>query len=442
MVTTLSSEMQDFKWAVEVEPSRQESEGQPSWSAAYKCKDIPTSDPSCTDFPTVYDLWKNSVSRNKDFACLGVRRAASKESHADDYMFLTYQHVHLHVATVAGTMMARYGSMPAGNKSPKRHVGIFGANCPAWMITFLACSRSSMVSVPLFDNLEEESIGFIVKHAELQAVFVSINRIVKLACAVEELKGQHSLKEVIYWGDSLPDWHEAIVKLTDAGVRAHVFEDFMDMGETNRFTAKPPKSEDLYTIMYTSGSTGNPKGVMLTHKAFVHNVASLDTFLKKNGLDIGFGDSFLSYLPLAHIFELVFEVWLLKKGAKIGFFSGNPKEVLLDAQRLRPTVFIAVPRVLDRICDYSRSRISASGILRRLAFLWGYRRKLAFMRSGVPASSASPVFDTIFSRNIHKLLGGRQKLIISGGAPLLFSNEEFLRCVCMELRFRMLYHIK
>lgn len=419
--------MDGSEWVVEVEPSREASADRPAWSAAYSCKDFPACDPSSSDFPTVYDLWRKSVSRNKDLACLGVRKAAPSKRAADSYAFLSYQHVHLHVASAAGTMMGRHGMVPAASDSARVHVGILGGNCPAWTISFLACARSNMVCVPLYETLGENAVSYVIGHAELQVVFVSTDKILRLAGAVEDLKGKHSLKEVVYWGDSLPAWNEAIVKLGDAGVRTHVFEDYMDMGETNRFAANPPDPGDLCTIMYTSGSTGVPKGVMLTHRAFVQNVASLDTFFKKNGYDIGVGDSFLSYLPLAHIFDLTFEVWLMKKGARIGFYSGNPKEILLDAQRLRPTLFIGVPRVYDRLCDFARSRISASNVIRRLAFAWGYRRKLAFLRSGVPAAKASPIFN-MFCRNIHNLIGGRQRLMISGGAPLSSSNEEFLRC--------------
>lgn len=115
--------------------------------------------------------------------------------------------------------------------------------------------------------------------------------------------------------------------------------------------------EDLNTIMYTSGTTGTPKGVMIQHKAMVSVVMGMCGTMKFFDVkSINRNDVFLSYLPLAHIFDRVLEELFCQVGGAIGYWRGDIKGLLTDLEALKPTCFIGVPRVYDRIYQVSTLR--------------------------------------------------------------------------------------
>jgi long-chain acyl-CoA synthetase len=127
--------------------------------------------------------------------------------------------------------------------------------------------------------------------------------------------------------------------------------------------------------MYTSGTTGDPKGAILTHANFVASQAALVFQLKYSPLD--HTDVHLSYLPLAHIFERLVLMVMLAKGASVGFFRGNILWLLEDIALLRPTVFPSVPRLLNRIYDKLNAAIQSLPPLRRRIFETAYAAKRA-----------------------------------------------------------------
>ncbi|GIL47165.1 hypothetical protein Vafri_4048, partial [Volvox africanus] len=117
-----------------------------------------------------------------------------------------------------------------------------------------------------------------------------------------------------------------------------------------------------------SGTTGEPKGVQLPHSAVVAAVASLAAALEHYDEPVGPGDSMLSYLPLAHIFDRVSEETSLAAGACIGYWSGDVARVGEDAAALKPSVFVGVPRVYDKVYDTVQHRLSGVNWLRRSIF--------------------------------------------------------------------------
>jgi long-chain acyl-CoA synthetase len=106
----------------------------------------------------------------------------------------------------------------------------------------------------------------------------------------------------------------------------------------------PATLDQIATICYTSGTTSTPKGVVLTHR----NLSAAMSALLHGIPDLGDNWSMISYLPLAHIYERVFEVLVASCGAKIGYFTGNPLNLIADVQALKPDFFPSVPRVLNK----------------------------------------------------------------------------------------------
>jgi long-chain acyl-CoA synthetase len=108
----------------------------------------------------------------------------------------------------------------------------------------------------------------------------------------------------------------------------------------------PPSGKDLATFCYTSGTTGNPKGALITHENLMSNIAGMHTIFQPQSLD-----RHLSYLPLPHIFERVVVSQILLGGASIAFYRGDPLLLIEDIQACRPTIMPAAPRVLNKIHD-------------------------------------------------------------------------------------------
>jgi len=357
----------------------------------------------------LYELFRRSVERHGGNNCLGTRNLQGL------YEFLSYNEVSEKVdalaSALAGTGLKR-GSC----------VGVFGANCAEWMMAMQACNRMSYVCVPLYDTLGEGAVEFIIKHASVSTVFVQGSKLPALAKALPKLKGV--VKSVVYWGKPPED---AVKSAADEGVLVSSFEDFLASGEGSIRPPEPPSSEDLCTIMYTSGTTGDPKGVMIRHRNVLGEILALQRYLISVGYKQDEHDVFLSYLPLAHIFDRVAEEFYLSIGGSIGYWRGDIKGLNDDIAALRPTLFVGVPRVFERIQQGVQAKMRKAGFLASMLFNYAVRHKKYYLDRGYPQDKASPLFDSLVFSKIKAALGGRVQIIISGGAPLSTHVEDFLK---------------
>lgn len=189
-----------------------------------------------------------------------------------------------------------------------------------------------------------------------------------------------------------------------------------------------PTPDDLCTVMYTSGTTSAPKGVKLSHRAVLADVLGLRDYVQYGlRIEYGPGDSMFSFLPLAHIFDRVAEEFVLIRGGALGYWRGDPKLLVADVAALRPTLFCAVPRVLERIRTGVLDKVKKGGWLKRHLFKMAYDQKLHAIRHGKRFDRAAPLWDRLVFRKVAQAMGGRVRVIVSGGAPLALRVEEFLR---------------
>lgn len=367
---------------------------------------------------TLFELFEQSVAKFSDKKCLGHRPKLTDGTRGP-YEWRTYAQVKEEVALLSSGL-AQIGGAP-GCK-----IGVFGGNCPEWMLAMQACNRLNTVCVPLYDSLGENAIEFITNHSEATVVFVASDKLANLAKALPKCTA--TLKSVVYWGEANT---AAIETATGLGFKVVSFADLKQMGSEKPSEAVPPKPEDLCTIMYTSGTTGDPKGVMLTHTAVISGVANAYFYCKANNVHYGEGDAFLSYLPLAHIFDRVNEEFFLFFGGCIGYWQGDVLKLLEDIAALKPAMFVGVPRVFDRIYSRVMGQVATAPFLKRTLFNWGLSRKLHFMRQGRKQAEASPFFDRLVFSKVSAALGGKVKAIVSGGAPLAPHVEDFLRTAMM-----------
>ena len=357
---------------------------------------------------TLKDLFELSVKDFGDEPCLGQR-----VNNGGEYIWLTYNEVKDSTDKIASALISEGAEV--GDK-----IGVLSGNCPEWMVAMQACNKTGAACVPLYDTLGENAVEYIVNHAECKIAFVSAKKIGVFL----KTKGKiPTVTTVIYWGTPT---EEEIKDLGELGINVFSYDKFLEKGAADKKTNEGPKAEDLCTIMYTSGTTGNPKGVMIKHKNMIAMMAGINIHFDTLKIPIAKGDRFMSYLPLAHIFDRVVEETFLANGAAVGYWRGSPLLLLEDVAVLKPTIFAGVPRIFDRIYSKVSTKMQGS-FIKNFLFNTGVKRKWGQIERGVPQSKAAPLFNMILFKKLKAVLGGCVKVIVSGGAPLAPHVEQFLR---------------
>ncbi|MEO8523434.1 MAG: AMP-dependent synthetase/ligase [Caldimonas sp.] len=188
-------------------------------------------------------------------------------------------------------------------------------------------------------------------------------------------------------------------------------------------TTEPPREDDLAALVYTSGTTGKPKGVMLTHRNVLSNVTAC--FARVAPLE---SDVFLSFLPLSHTFERTAGYYLPIAAGCCVAYARSVAQLAEDLRTVRPTILISVPRIYERVYAKLQEMLAGSPLKRRLfesAEAVGWRRfcrrqGLAIDKPGPAALDALawPLLDRLVARRMRDQFGGRVRVAVSGGAPL------------------------
>ncbi|GLJ08586.1 hypothetical protein SUGI_0091790 [Cryptomeria japonica] len=402
------------KFMVEMEPGREGINGEPSVSAVYRhiwAKDgFP---PPLPGLSTCWEIFSAACKENASRRMVGHREMNNGK--AGKYVWQTYGEVYDQVLKIGAAMRA-CGVEPAGR------CGIYATNCPKWVIAMEACCGHNIICVPLYDTLGETAVGYILSHAEISIVFVQDIKIPELLKSLH--KGTGQVKTLVSFTRFTSEQEEEALRLE---ITVYSWEEFLKLGGENPTDLSLPLAQDISTIMYTSGTSGEPKGAILTHEALALTIAGAEYVFEHFDEKMTTDDVYLSFLPLAHIFDRIIEEFFFYRGASVGYWQGDPKLLAEDLLELKPTCFAGVPKVFDRIYAGATKTIKESRITRRMIFSGLYNYKLKWLKQGCKTHEASPLADAIFSRKIKARLGGRVRLILSGAAPLGNVVEEFLR---------------
>ncbi|CAD5178226.1 unnamed protein product [Musa acuminata subsp. malaccensis] len=405
-----------MKYLVEVEKGREGDGAGPSVGPAYRnvlAKDgFPSPAPG---LETCWDVFRMSVERNPDNRMLGRREIV--DGKAGEYVWLTYKEAYDIVIELGASIRSR--GVGQGGRC-----GIYGVNCPEWIMTMEACNAHGIYCVPLYDTLGAGAIEFIICHAEIEIVFVEEKKIMEVLKTFPNTVKY--LRTLVSFGKVTTEQKEEVEKF---GLTIYSWNDFLLLGNNEQFDLPVNKKSDICTIMYTSGTTGDPKGVMVSNDSIVTFIAGANCLLGNAKAELHDNDVYLSYLPLAHMFDRVIEELFILHGASIGFWRGDIKLLVEDLGALKPTIFCAVPRVLDRIYSGLQNKISSGGFLKKILFNFAYKSKLSNMSKGQKHEEAAPIFDKIVFSKVKQGLGGNVRIILSGAAPLATHVETFLRVV-------------
>lgn len=403
-----------MEFIVKVEESRPASDGKPSAGPVYRsiyAKDGLMELPAGLESP--WQFFSDSALKNPENKMLG-RRQIIDSKQVGPYVWLTYKEVY-DSAMRMGSAMRRRGVNPGDR------CGIYGSNCPEWITAMEACNSQAITYVPLYDTLGPNAVEFIINHAEVSIAFVQENKLSSILSCLPNCSS--NLKTIVSFGN-ISDMQKK--EADELGVSCFSWEEFPQLGSLD--CELPPKQKtDVCTIMYTSGTTGEPKGVVLTNGALMAEVLSVDQLLFLTDRVAAEEDSYFSFLPLAHVYDQVIETYCIYKGASIGFWRGDVRYLMEDIQELKPSIFCGVPRVYDRIYTGTLAKVSAGGGLKKKLFDFAYNYKLGYLEKGIPQEKAAPLLDRLVFDKTKQALGGRVRILLSGAAPLPKHVEEFLR---------------
>ncbi|KAI3693448.1 hypothetical protein L6452_33283 [Arctium lappa] len=364
---------------------------------------------------TCWDVFRLSVEKYPNNPMLGEREII--DGKVGKYVWLTYKEVYDTVLKVGDSICTR------GIQKGAR-CGIYGVNCIKWVVSMQACNAHGLHCVPLYDSLGAGAVKYIICHAEISIVFAEETKISEVLKTFPDT-GKY-LKTLVSFGTVT---NQQKLDAEKCGLEIYPWEEFLHLGTKDKFELPSKMRSDICTIMYTSGTTGEPKGVMITNESILSILSGVNHHLESMNEEFRVSDVYFSYLPLAHIFDRVVEELFISTGASIGFWRGDIKLLIDDLKELKPTVFCSVPRVLDRIYSGLVEKISSGGFLKHTLFNIAYNYKLRNMSRGYNHEEAAPRFDKIIFSKVKEGLGGNIRLILSGAAPLSASVETFLRVV-------------
>jgi len=321
---------------------------------------------------------------------------------------------------ITKTNSVSYGLLSLG-LTDKDKVAIISNNRPEWNFCDYGCQQANLVTVPIFPTISNTDLQFILNHGEVTTIFISDKSIYAKLVAIE--KEIPHVKHIISFNPI-----EGLMS----------FADFIKLGEQN---ANPEKLNDikssilpsnLLTILYTSGTTGTPKGVMITHHNLVSNVTACQGFAPFNSTWKA-----LSFLPLNHVYERMVSTLYLYKGISI-YYAEGLETIGDNLKEIKPQIFVSVPRLIERVYE----KITATGEkltgFKRKIFDWSMRIANSYElnnKNGLWYKIQHKIADKLVFSKWREAVGGNLVCIASGGAALNPKLERIFLCaniVCLQ----------
>lgn len=311
-----------------------------------------------------------------------------------------------------------YGLLVVLTKGDK--AAILSANCPEWTLSDAGCQFAGIVDVPIYTTLAPNSIKYILNDSGAKLLFLE-NKAAYDRIA-DELIDCPSIEKLIFFDSSGVNLANAIhfseLEADGEQLRAQQPELLNELAEQ-------AKSDDLATLIYTSGTTGEPKGVMLTHANIISNV--IDAGEK---YDFSIHDVSLSVLPLTHVFERSAMYLYIYNGMSV-FFAESVDRVPENLREVRPTIFVGVPRIFEKVYAKAKLKAAQTGGMKEKIFDWAIdvakQFAMATEKHTTPSmwlSIKHRLADALVYSKLREFFGGRLRACITGGAAL--SDDIFL----------------
>ncbi|RIB24024.1 hypothetical protein C2G38_2242282 [Gigaspora rosea] len=369
-------------------------------------------------FIRLYDIFQNTLKKFRNRECLGIRQFDEKTGNFGDYLWQTYEQVNERITNFGSGLLHLKLNIIKGGQIEKLVVGICSANRPEYHIVYESASAYNFTVCPLYETLGPNNLEYCLTHTEASIAIVAKSHVQFLL----NLSGKLSALKAIITLDSLDDPACKFLQseASQKNILLYEFSQIEKFGQQHFRESVSVHSDDLFIIMYTSGTTGVPKGVMLSHGNLIAAMCPV-----YHPFDETPGSRVLSYLPMAHIFAVMTESIAIMSGISIGYSSGDSNRLFEDIQTLQPIAFSGVPRIFNKLDKSIRNvTIDAPGkegeIARR-----AYQKKLAhFKKTG---ELKYEEWDKLVREKIHGIIGKNIKRMFCSAAAMSEDVMEFLK---------------
>jgi long-chain acyl-CoA synthetase len=347
---------------------------------------------------SLVDVLTNSLKRYSGLEVFGTKTG-------EQWRYITYADF--------GQMVDKMrGGLASLGIGPGDKVGIISNNRVEWAVIAYAVYGRGAVIVPMYESQLDKDWEFIVRDSELKVLFVA-NRAI--------------LEKTKAFPSKIPSLKHIALMLDEGGGKAGdvpTYQELLKKGAAEPVPLVRPESTDMASLLYTSGTTGNPKGVVLSHGNVVSNVLAVQT-----NLPIAQGDRSLAFLPWAHSFGHTCELHILVSiGASTGICDANDKIVGYLAE-VKPTVLFAVPRIFNRIYAGVEKQMASKPAPIRSLFRAGLRiaaKRRNNQHVGLLEAATLALCDRLVFSKVRDRFGGKLRYAVSGAAALAGEVADFV----------------
>jgi long-chain acyl-CoA synthetase len=294
---------------------------------------------------------------------------------------------------------------------PEDRVCIFSENRPEWILTIDASYLYGFTLVALYDTFTVDALEFSTQNSESKFIVLSGKNVRAFLEMSDDAIRQFSTVILL---DPSP---ANLPRLTSLVATVLTFDETANRGSSLLVPFAKISPEQLCFICYSSGTTGFPKGVMISHRSFITNLLAI--FRERAPTTF---DCHLCYLPLCHVFERLCTSCVMHHGGQVGIFSNDLKLLTEDFMSLRPTVVITVPRVLQRVQDALNAQLAASLVKKSVFNVAWYVKRYLLAREW-----PTGIVDAIVFNKVRGMFGGRVTMMVNGGAALASDLNESLQ---------------
>ena len=355
---------------------------------------------------------------------VGYRKKINKNELEKKYTWITYEEANKNILNFSRglNVLNLCPKIDIENEDSFRLLGIYSKNRPEWLLSYFAAARDSITIVTVYDTLGDVALEYIFNQTKLTTLVIEAKVLKKIINLAKDGKsGQIKNLIVLDKNEDEPSCEE--LKKLDFNI--YTWEEVAKEGEEKGKDIKLhlPGPDSIMTINYTSGTTGNPKGAKVSHNSVILNtdvIEMLGLFLKEES------DIYLSFLPLAHIMETLIMAVLVSRGIPIGFYNGDAKKLMEDAQILHPTAMCGVPRIFQRVYEGINDQLKKYPAILRKIFYKAMELKMKDLKE--KGILTNILWDNIAFKKVREFLGGRMRFMLIGSAPMDGYVLNFLRC--------------